>query len=96
MFIINITYKVQLEQIDQYLAEHIGFLDEQYRLGHFLASGRKIPRTGGIILANAGLKSEVEEIIKKDPFFINNLAEYELIEFVLSKTSKELRFLANS
>ncbi|HPF50170.1 MAG TPA: YciI family protein [Draconibacterium sp.] len=93
MFIINITYKAQLEKIDQYLAEHVRFLDEQYELGNFLASGRKVPRTGGIILSNADVKSDLEKIIETDPFFINNLADYELIEFVPSKTSEELIFL---
>ena len=51
MFIINITYKTELEKVNQFLNEHIKFLDEQYKLGNFLASGRKVPRTGGIILS---------------------------------------------
>ncbi len=76
MFIINITYKAQLEKIDQHLDEHVRFLDEQYKLGNFLASGRKIPRTGGIILAIMDTKDDLEKIIEKDPFFINSLADY--------------------
>ena len=93
MFIINLTYKTELEQIDQYLNEHVDFLNEQYALGNFLASGRKVPRTGGIILSNVSSKSELEEIIKKDPFKKNELADYELTEFVPSKTCEELSFL---
>lgn len=69
------------------------FLNEQYELGHFIASGRKVPRTGGIILSNVKSKSELEEIIEKDPFKKNELADYELTEFVPSKTSEELKFL---
>ena len=65
MFIINLTYKTELEKIDQFLNEHIEFLNEQYELGHFLASGRKIPRTGGIILSNVESKSELEKITGK-------------------------------
>ncbi|KAA1239840.1 YciI family protein [Aquimarina sp. RZ0] len=93
MFIINLTYKTELEKIDQFLNEHIEFLNEQYELGHFLASGRKIPRTGGIILSNVKLQSELEKIIEKDPFKKNELADYELTEFVPTKTCKELNFL---
>jgi uncharacterized protein YciI len=96
MFIINITYKAQLEKIDQHLDEHVRFLDEQYELGNFLASGRKIPRTGGIILSIMDAKVDLEKIIEKDPFFINRLADYELIEFIPSKTSEELKFLIES
>ncbi len=93
MFIINLTYKTELLKIDQFLTEHIEFLNEQYELGHFLASGRKIPRTGGIILSNVESKLELVKIIEKDPFKKNELADYEMIEFVPSKTCKELKFL---
>lgn len=93
MFIINLTYKAELEKVDQYLEEHIEYLNEQYELGHFLASGRKVPRTGGIILSNIESKAELEATIGKDPFKKNELAHYELIEFIPSKTCGELKFL---
>ncbi|MGB8373971.1 MAG: YciI family protein [Salegentibacter sp.] len=93
MFIINLTYKTELEKVDQFLNEHIEFLNEQYELGNFLASGRKIPRTGGIILSKIDNRSELERIIKKDPFNINDLAEYELTEFIPSKACEEMKFL---
>lgn len=93
MFIINLTYTSALDKIDEFLNEHIEFLNHQYELGHFLASGRKIPRTGGIILSNVESKEALEKIIEKDPFKKNELANYELTEFVPSKTSEELKFL---
>jgi uncharacterized protein YciI len=93
MFIINLTYKTELEKVDQHLNEHIEFLNEQYELGNFLASGRKIPRTGGIILSKVENKSELVKIIEKDPFKINELADYELTEFIPNKTCDELKFL---
>ncbi|WP_422857964.1 YciI family protein [Flagellimonas sp. S174] len=93
MFIINLTYKTELEKVDQFLEEHIEYLNKHYELGHFLASGRKVPRTGGIILSNVQSKSELEDIISKDPFKQNELADYELTEFVPSKTCEELEFL---
>ncbi|GAA0717796.1 YciI family protein [Aquimarina litoralis] len=93
MFIINLTYMVELKKVDQFLNDHVEFLNEQYSLGNFLASGRKVPRTGGIILSNVPSKSELENIISKDPFHKNELANYELIEFIPSKTSEALQFL---
>ena len=93
MFIVNITYTTALEKVDQYLNDHIIFLNEQYELGNFIASGRKVPRTGGVILSNVASKSELENIIEKDPFKKNELANYDIIEFIPSKTSKELQFL---
>lgn len=93
MFIINLTYKAPLEEIDQLLDEHVDFLNKQYESGVFIASGRKVPRTGGIILSASISKTELEAIIEQDPFRKNEVADYELIEFVPSKTSDQLHFL---
>ncbi|WP_419727191.1 YciI family protein [Terrisporobacter petrolearius] len=89
MVIVNITYTVDLKKIEQKLEEHIGFLNKYYANNKFICSGRKNPRTGGIILCNAD-KEEVSRIIKEDPFYINNLGNYEIIEFEASKINKEL------
>lgn len=96
MFIINLTYKVPLDQVDQYLSAHVQYLDEQYELGNFLASGPKIPRDGGIILSNIENKDLVWVAIAQDPFKINGIADYEVIEFIPRKTSADLSFLQQS
>ena len=93
MFIINLTYKAELSEIDKHLEDHISYLAKQYAAGNFLASGRKVPRTGGIILANVKSKSQVMEIINQDPFRVNNVSDYDITEFVPSKTCEELKFL---
>lgn len=65
-----------------YLDSHISFLEKYYALRKFICSGRQEPRTGGIILCNAKDKGEVNSIIKEDPFYENNIAKYEIIEFM--------------
>jgi uncharacterized protein YciI len=93
MHIISLTYKVPLEIVDQYLESHVDYLNKQYEVGNFIASGRKVPRTGGIILTKISDKMELLKIIEKDPFKINELADYEFTEFIPSKTCEELKFL---
>lgn len=88
MFIIELTYKVPAETIDKYIDAHMAYLDKYYRSGHFLASGRQEPRTGGIIFAKASGKKRIEEIIREDPFKINDLASYRIIEFRATKKTK--------
>ena len=51
MFVIELIYKVPLAEIDAHMAAHVKFLKKYYASGHFLVSGRKIPRDGGIILS---------------------------------------------
>ena len=95
MHIISLTYKVPLEEVDQHLDSHIEYLNNQYDLGNFQASGRKVPRTGGIILSKISDKNKLLEIIEEDPFKKNNIAHYDLIEFLPTKTSEELKVIMN-
>jgi uncharacterized protein YciI len=95
MFVIVLTYHKSLEEVDKHLSAHVEFLKTQYAKGVFLASGRKNPRNGGVILALAADKAEIEAIIALDPFYIHDVATYEIIEFTPSMTSPELAFLAN-
>ena len=64
MFVIELIYKADLEEIDAHMAAHVRFLKKYYASGHFLVSGRKIPRDGGIILAVG--ESREELIIDRD------------------------------
>ena len=93
MFIIALTYIKPLEEVDALLEEHVAYLKEQYALGNFLASGRKVPRTGGVILARGTSREEIETIIAFDPFHVHEVAEYEITEFSPTITIEELAFL---
>lgn len=93
MYIISLTYKVPLEVVDQHIESHIEYLNQQYEKGNIQASGKKVPRTGGIILSKMSDKNEIVKIIEEDPFIKYQVADYELIEFIPSKTCKEWQFL---
>ncbi len=93
MYIVSLTYKVSLEKIEEFLPKHVEYLKKQYSLGNFIASGRKVPRTGGVILSNVSDETKLMEVLDKDPFKQNNLADYDVIEFVPSMVCDELKFL---
>jgi uncharacterized protein YciI len=93
MFIIDLTYIVPLEKLDAHMTDHVKFLTKYYAKNVFVASGRKVPRTGGIILALADSKEEIEMIIKEDPFYNLKLAEFKITEFLTSQSHPELKKL---
>lgn len=96
MFIINLNYIVPLEKLDEHMAEHVKYLRKYYKKNLFLASGRKVPRTGGIILARANSKETIEEIIQEDPFYIHKLAEFTITEFLTSQYHPQLKSFLTS
>ena len=93
MFIIDINYTASLEEIDKYMFDHVRYLKAHYDNNVFIASGRKIPRTGGIILCIADSEKDVNLIINDDPFFIHKLAEFKVTEFLTSQIHPELEHL---
>jgi uncharacterized protein YciI len=93
MFIINISYITNLKLIDQHLEAHRLWLDKYYASGHFIISGAKNPRTGGIIIAKGNSLEQIQQIIAEDPFKIHQLAEYEIIEVNVSKKANYLENL---
>jgi uncharacterized protein YciI len=90
MFIIELIYKVPLADIDAHMAAHMKFLKKYYASGHFLVSGRKIPRDGGIIVAVAASRQEIEKIAREDPFYTHALAELKIIEFRASQKCEDI------
>jgi uncharacterized protein YciI len=93
MFIVDLTYIVPLETLDAHMGEHMKFLRKYYKQNLFLASGRKVPRTGGIILVLAKSKEETEKIISEDPFYKRKLAKFTITEFLASQSHPILKEL---
>ncbi|WP_033215699.1 YciI family protein [Kitasatospora phosalacinea] len=90
MFILELTYTAPLERVDALLPAHIAWLERHYAAGTFLASGRKVPRDGGVILAVAPDRSAVEAIAATDPFVPAGVADYRITEFLATTVAPVL------
>jgi uncharacterized protein YciI len=90
MFIIELSYKAPLSDIDAHMAAHVRFLKTHYAAGRFVVSGRKVPRDGGIIVALGGSREEVEAIAHADPFYRHGLADVRVVEFNASQRADDL------
>jgi uncharacterized protein YciI len=91
MFVIELAYTADLARIDAHMAAHVRFLKKYYAAGHFLVSGRKIPRDGGIILAVGRSREEIEAIVREDPFHRHGLADFRVIEFRASQRAPDIQ-----
>lgn len=96
MFIVSLTYVKPLEVIDSLLEEHVAWLKANYAASVLLASGRKIPRTGGVILARAESRETLDTVLAGDPFYREGAARYDVTEFMASMAAPGLEALINA
>ncbi|MFT3693010.1 MAG: YciI family protein [Kofleriaceae bacterium] len=90
MFVIELSYKVETHQIDAAMKDHMAWLNKHYAAGTFVLSGRKVPRDGGIILANGHDRAAMEALVAEDPFVVRGLAEVRVIEFQASTRADDM------
>lgn len=90
MFVIFLNYIKPLCEVDRFVEEHRNYLARYYASGHFVLSGRQEPRTGGVILATAPSRAEIEHIVREDPFHREHIAAYDIVEFLPSMAATPL------
>lgn len=87
MFIVTLTYIRPVEEIDAHMEAHVAWLRRHYDSGLFVASGRQVPRVGGVILARSGDRAALEAVLAQDPFAQHKLARLDIVEFTPSMTA---------
>jgi uncharacterized protein YciI len=90
VFVIELTYKADLSEIDAAMKAHVAWLDRYYAAGTFLMSGRKVPRDGGIIIACGSDLAAIDAIVREDPFVSRGLADARVIQFRASQRADDL------
>ena len=89
MFIANLKYKKSIEEVNKVLEAHLEYLDKYFEKGKFICTGKKsFPELGGVILFNSNNLEEAKKILYEDPFYIEEIADYEIIEFQPIKFSQ--------
>lgn len=79
-FVLISTYVAPRERIEELVPAHRDYLQERFASGLFVASGRRVPWTGGVIVAR-GARADVEAAVAEDPFTRAGVAETEIVEF---------------
>lgn len=92
MIVVSLTYVKSTEEADRHMDGHVAWLKTGYAEKGFLASGRKVPRTGGVILAR-GPREAVEAYLESDPFKTHGIAEYRVTEVDVTTVAEGLEAL---
>jgi uncharacterized protein YciI len=96
LFLIELIYTASLAEIDANMTAHMRFLKKYYAAGHFLVSGRKIPRDGGVILAVGKSREEIDAIVREDPFCARGLADVRIMQFRASQRADDISAILGS
>lgn len=90
MFVLELTYTAPFERVDEYMADHLSWVKTQYDAGVFLASGRKEPRDGGVVLAVGNDRAAIEELVAGDPFSVAGVCDYRVTQFFATTVVADL------
>jgi uncharacterized protein YciI len=75
------------------LAGHMDWVRAQYEAGVFVASGRKVPRDGGVVLAVGDDRAAIEKLVATDPFSVAGVCEYRVTQFLATSVAPGLEML---
>ena len=81
IFLIDIEYTADMDAVMAQLDAHMEFVKAGFASGDFLVAGRKMPRSGGVILARGVSKEAVEALAQSDPFATSGVAQITVTEF---------------
>jgi uncharacterized protein YciI len=95
MYVVSLTYKVPEEIVDFHLPAHVTWLQDAFDEGVFMVAGRKIPRTGALLLSNAD-RDTLDTALAKDPFYVNGVADFEVMEFHANRVAAGYENLMDS
>jgi uncharacterized protein YciI len=87
MYVVTLTYVKPLEEVDPLMDAHVAWLKSHYASGLFVASGRRVPRTGGVILARSGDEATLRAALASDPFAVHQVARFDVVEFTPTLTA---------
>lgn len=93
MFVISLTYTVPEEAVDLHLDAHVAWLKQGIADGVLLAAGRKVPRTGGVLIVKAASRADAETFAASDPFITEGVATFDVTEVALGMIAPGLEAL---
>lgn len=95
MFIVLLKFSENKKLASDFMEDHRSWIKKGLDDGIFLLVGSLQPNQGGGILASNTTPSEIELRVKEDPFVVQNIVTYEILEITPSMADERLQFLMN-
>lgn len=95
MYVVSLSYRVPQDIVDYHNDAHIAWLQKAFDDGVFIAAGRKVPRTGGLLLSRAD-RATLDASLAQDPFYSNGVADFDVVEFHAGRVAPGFENLLDS
>lgn len=82
MFLVDMTFDAIEKITPDLTAQHRQYLEQQYQSNQLMFGGRKVPRTGGILISLHPSKEELTRVLNLDPFIQSGAVSYTITEFI--------------
>jgi uncharacterized protein YciI len=87
--LVILTYTAPLDEVDALMQPHVDWLSRAFAEGVLLVAGRRMPRTGGVLLFR-GEEAAVAKVAATDPFVAGGVATAEVVAFNASMAAPGL------
>lgn len=93
MFLLLITYTQPLPAVERVLEAHRQYLREAPLAREIVMTGRRRPATGGLVLLRTDDRAAVDAFVQQDPYSLEKVARFEVIEFDVAQVAAGLEAL---
>jgi uncharacterized protein YciI len=88
MYLVDMSF-TNMEKITPELTDkHKSYLEQEYKSNKLMFGGRKVPRTGGILISQHASEHELKQVLNSDPFVKSGAVAYSITEFIPVMASK--------
>jgi uncharacterized protein YciI len=79
VYVMISKYLVSLDEVAKVRDQHLAFLESLVEQGVVVAAGRQNPAVGGLVLLDVPDEERAFEVLARDPYVLNGVAEYQAI-----------------
>ncbi|MGH3390317.1 MAG: YciI family protein [Actinomadura sp.] len=90
MFLVLLTYLAPEEEVLPLRPAHYEFVDKLFAEGILLLGGRRVPATGGFMLAGEVGRELLADRLAADPYLVAGLVTHEIVELMPTRARPEL------
>ncbi|MGH7028051.1 YciI family protein [Brevundimonas sp.] len=93
MFVILLRFSANKAAAGEFMEAHNAWLKAGFDNGVFLLAGSLQAGAGGGVIAHSATRSDLETRVAADPFVLNDVVAYEILEIAPGRTDERLAFL---